>query len=278
MRETRELRSDQEEARKSFAQAFSKACRARDSVSRPFSVSKRRKDTKNIPVGCFSKKTLAGGFLNAVPDGGRLSPIPPEIPPKRVQRAAGDFNRLCGCPSRPLVPKGGTRFRGQGRRACGSPLRAVGPPKKSRLPARSALNGAHRAPAPPDEGSCVPVARAQDRPERKRRPLRKAFRRKPFLPSCVCRRRLRPQGRCPRTPTAFEKAGKTFTCLAKTQARAFGLAALSKPRRLKAPFATRPVRSRTGHAPDALRISARLILPPMVLGSSSTYSMTRGYL
>ena len=65
----------------------------------------------------------------------------------------------------------------------------------SRLPARSALNGAHRAPAPPDEGSCVPVARAQDRPERKRRPLRKAFRRKPFLPSCVCRRRLRPQGR-----------------------------------------------------------------------------------
>ena len=80
MRETRELRSDQEETRKSFAQAFSKACRARDSVSRPFSVSKRRKDTKNIPVGCFSKKTLAGGFLNAVPDGGRLSPIPPEIP------------------------------------------------------------------------------------------------------------------------------------------------------------------------------------------------------
>ena len=90
--------------------------------------------------------------------------------------------------------------------------------------------------------------------------------------------RKRPQGLCPRTPTAFEKAGKTFTCLAKTQARAFGLAALSKPRRLKAPFATRPVRSRTGHAPDALRISARLILPPMVLGSSSTYSMTRGYL
>ena len=219
MRETRELRSDQEETRKSFAQAFSKACRARDSVSRPFSVSKRRKDTKNIPVGCFSKKTLAGGFLNAVPDGGRLSPIPPEIPPKRVQRAAGDFNRLCGCPSRPLVPKGGTRFRGQGRRACGSPLRAVGPPKKSRLPARSALNGAHRAPAPPDEGSCVPVARAQDRPERKRRPLRKAFRRKPFLPSCVCRRRLRPQGRCPRTPTAFEKAGKTFPCLYLTRAR-----------------------------------------------------------
>ena len=236
MRETRELRSDQEETRKSFAQAFSKACRARDSVSRPFSVSKRRKDTKNIPVGCFSKKTLAGGFLNAVPDGGRLSPIPPEIPPKRVQRAAGDFNRLCGCPSRPLVPKGGTRFRGQGRLDC-----------------RKLTQSLRLCQGTPDEGS-----------------LRKAFRRKPFLPSCVCRRRLRPQGRCPRTPTAFEKAGKTFTCLAKTQARAFGLAALSKPRRLKAPFATRPVRSRTGHAPDALRISARLILPPMVLGSSST--------
>ena len=83
----------------------------------------------------------------------------------------------------------------------------------SRLPARSALNGAHRAPAPPDEGSCVPVARAQDRPERKRRPLRKAFRRKPFLPSCVCRRRLRPQGRRPRTPTTFEKVDETFTFL-----------------------------------------------------------------
>ena len=185
LRETRELRSDQEETRKSFAQAFSKACRARDSVSRPFSLSKRRKDTKNIPVGCFSKKTLAGGFLNAVPDGGRLSPIPPEIPPKRVQRAAGDFNRLCGCPSRPLVPKGGTRFRGQGRLDC-----------------RKLTQSLRLCQGTPDEGS-----------------LRKAFRRKPFLPSCVCRRRLRPQGRCPRTPTAFEKAGKTFTCLAKTQAR-----------------------------------------------------------
>ena len=50
-----------------------------------------------------------------------------------------------------------------------------------------------------------------------------------FLPSCVCRRRLRPQGRCPLHPTAFEKAGKTFTCLAKTQARAFRLASLRKP-------------------------------------------------
>ena len=63
-----------------------------------FRISKRRKDTKNIPVGCFSKKTLAGGFLNAVLDGGRLSPILPEISPKRVKRAAGDLNRL---PPRP---------------------------------------------------------------------------------------------------------------------------------------------------------------------------------
>ena len=60
-------------------------------------------------------------------------------------------------------------------------LRTTGPPKKSRLPARSALNGAHRAPAPPDEGSCVPVARAQDRPERKRRLLRKTVRWTIFL-------------------------------------------------------------------------------------------------
>ena len=72
--------------------------------------------------------------------------------------------------------------------------RAYGSVRDSRLPTRSALNGAHRAPAPPDEGSCVPVARVQDRPERKRRPLRKAFHRKPFLPSCVCWRRTRPWG------------------------------------------------------------------------------------
>ena len=83
---------------------------------------------------------------------------------------------------------------------------------RSRLPARSALNGAHRAPAPPDEGSCVPVARAQDRPERKRRPLRKDFRRKPFLPSCVCRRRRRSWDAVPH-PATFEKVGETFTCL-----------------------------------------------------------------
>ena len=204
---------------------------------------------KNIPVGCFSKKTLAGGFLNAVPDGGRLSPIPPEIPPKRVQRAAGDFNRLCGCPSRPLVPKGGTRFRGQGRLDC-----------------RKLTQSLRLCQGTPDEGS-----------------LRKAFRRKPFLPTCVCRRRLRPQGRCPRTPTAFEKAGKTFTCLAKTQARAFGLAALIRPRRPQrrsrhVPRGHAPRLECPGTGPDALRITARLILPPMVLGSSSTYSMTRGYL
>ena len=75
--------------------------------------------------------------------------------------------------------------------------RAYGSVRDSRLPTRSALNGAHRAPAPPDEGSCVPVARVQDRPERKRRPLRKAFHRKPFLPSCVCWRRTRPWGAAP---------------------------------------------------------------------------------
>ena len=43
--------------------------------------------------------------------------------------------------------------------------------------------------------------------------LRKAFRRKPFLPSCACRRQLRPQGLCPRTPTTFEKVDETFTRL-----------------------------------------------------------------
>ena len=126
----------------------------------------------------------------------------------------------------------------------------------SRLPARSALNGAHRAPAPPDEGSCVPVARAQDRPERKRRPLRKAFRRKPFLPSCVCRRRLRPQGRRSHLPVRsaqsvchrqtapphphkpFEKGlSENFTCLHPAFAEGPALAERKK--------AACPVRSRT---------------------------------
>ena len=46
-------------------------------------------------------------------------------------------------------------------------------------------------------------------------------------------------------PAAFEKAGKTFTFLSQTQARAFGLASLRKPRRLKAACATCPVRPRT---------------------------------
>ena len=35
---------------------------------------------------------------------------------------------------------------------------------------------------------------------------------------------------------------------------------------------------RIAYFSSARRISARLILPPRVLGSSSTYSMTRGYL
>ena len=197
MRETRELRSDQEETRKSFAQAFSKACRARDSVSRPFSVSKRRKDTKTSQWDVFLRKPSPGVFLNAVPDGGGYYLSRLKSPLSAGATSGGDFNRQCGYPSRPLVPKGGTRFRGQGRLDC-----------------RKLTQSLRLCQGTPDEGS-----------------LRKAFRRKPFLPSCVCQRRLRPQGRCPRTPTAFEKAGKTFTCLAKTQARAFGLAALSRPRR-----------------------------------------------
>ena len=76
-------------------------------------------------------------------------------------------------------------------------------------------------------------------------------------------RRLRPWSSAPHL-AAFEKAGKTFPCLhptcvegpalaerkkaacpvrPRTQARAFQPAALRKPRRLKAPFATRPAGS-----------------------------------
>ena len=54
---------------------------------------------------------------------------------------------------------------------------------------------------------------------------------------------VRPWGSAP-NPAAFEKAGKTFTCLSQTQARAFQLVSLSRPRRLKAPFAACPARPR----------------------------------
>ena len=79
----------------------------------------------------------------------------------------------------------------------------------------------------------------------------------PFL---RCRRRLRPQGRRPRTPTTFEKVDETFTFLHPTQARACEPAALRKPRRPKAPFATCPARPRAGHG---------LFLVLMILESSS---------
>ena len=117
--------------------------------------------------------------------------------------------QLYGCPFRPLAPKGGARFRGQGRLACGSPRGIEDAIRGSRLPARSALNGAHRAPAPPDEGSCVPVARVQDRPERKRRLLEKHPTGMFFVSFLRFLTLERPWGFAP-NPTAFEKAGKTF--------------------------------------------------------------------
>ena len=50
----------------------------------------------------------------------------------------------------------------------------------------------------------------------------------------------------PKPHKPFEKGlSENFTCLSQTQARAFGPAALRKPRRLKAPFASCPVRPRT---------------------------------
>ena len=135
-------------------------------------------------------------------------------PPLGWHRARGKHR---ACPFRPLAPKGGARFRGQGRQATGNPRGIEDAIRGSRLPARSALNGAHRAPAPPDEGSCVPVARAQNRPERKRRLLRKTVRRTIFLFSCVCRRRLRPWDAVPH-PATFEKVDETFTRLRRGRA------------------------------------------------------------
>ena len=108
--------------------------------------------------------------------------------------------------------------------------------RRSRLPARSALDGAHRAPAPlpsptsKNGGTNVPLlgwhrARRRHRACRKltqslrlcqgtpdEGSLRKDFRRKPFLPSCVCRRRRRSWDAVPH-PATFEKVGETFTCL-----------------------------------------------------------------
>ena len=108
--------------------------------------------------------------------------------------------------------------------------------RRSRLPARSALDGAHRAPAPlpsptsKNGGTDVPLlgwhrARRRHRACRKltqslrlcqgtpdEGSLRKDFRRKPFLPSCVCRRRRRSWDAVPH-PATFEKVGETFTCL-----------------------------------------------------------------
>ena len=170
-----------------------------------------------------------------------ISPALGQRTAKRV-KVLPAFSKAAGCRAEPYGPKGVARGVGLAcrlgrrwtvptghQRPClpkrqqkwgdGCPPLGVAPrpglalcAARSRLPARSALNGAHRAPAPPDEGSCVPVARAQDRPERKRRPLRKDFRRKPFLPSCVCRRRRRSWDAVPH-PATFEKVGETFTCL-----------------------------------------------------------------
>ena len=47
-------------------------------------------------------------------------------------------------------------------------------------------------------------------------------------------------------PTTFEKVDETFTCLSRTQARAFELAALSQLRRPKAAFANCPAGSPAG--------------------------------
>ena len=66
-------------------------------------------------------------------------------------------------------------------------------------------------------GCCLPVADAQHRPKWQRRPVLNGPHWGPgppvslvFLMRCAP---VRPQGLCPRTPTAFEKAGETFTPL-----------------------------------------------------------------
>ena len=61
---------------------------------------------------------------------------------------------------------------------------------------------------------------------------------------------LRAVGRCPTPCKPFEKGlSENFTCLHRTQARAFRPASLSRPRRLKAPFATCPAGSPAATCP-----------------------------
>ena len=75
--------------------------------------------------------------------------------------------------------------------------------------------------------------------------LRETVRWTVSLFSCVCRRRLRPQGRRPRTPTTFEKVDETFTFLHPTQARA----ACQPPSASPAALKRRSRHVQSGHGP-----------------------------
>ena len=94
-------------------------------------------------------------------------------------------------PNRQVRTQGGTRLGRGDRKARRKPPWHRRCHQGSRLPPRSALNGAHRAPAPPGEGF-----------------LRKTVHWTIFLFSCACWR-YKTVGRCP-TPCqlSFEKAGQ----------------------------------------------------------------------
>ena len=96
------------------------------------------------------------------------APHNPVSPRRRLWRSSPVGSALRR-PNRQVRTKGGTRLGRLDRKARRKPPWHRRCHQASRLPPRSALNGAHWAPAPPGEGS-----------------LRKAFRRKPFLPSCAC--------------------------------------------------------------------------------------------
>ena len=99
----------------------------------------------------------------------------------------GPAPRTIPCPPPSLIPKGGTRLGRGDRKARRKPPWHRRCHQGSRLPPRSALNGAHRAPAPPGEGF-----------------LRKTVHWTIFLFSCACWR-YKTVGRCPFSAAASVK-------------------------------------------------------------------------
>ena len=79
-------------------------------------------------------------------------PLWGRCPPREGGEGSPLAPRTIPCPPPSLIPKGGTRLGRGDRKARRKPPWHRRCHQGSRLPPRSALNGAHRAPAPPGEG------------------------------------------------------------------------------------------------------------------------------